>query len=775
MPDERATPTEGPETTTRPLGEPSGSFERVGPYKVLQQIGEGGFGVVYLAQQDEPIRRRVALKVIKLGMDTKQVVARFESERQTLALMDHPNVTKVLDAGVTKLGRPYFVMEYVKGVPITEHCDRNRLTMKERLELLLQVCEGVHHAHQKGIIHRDIKPSNILVATHDGKSVPKIIDFGVAKATEHRLTEHTVFTQFGQLIGTPEYMSPEQAEMTAQDIDIRTDVYSLGVLMYELLVGALPFDSKELRAAGIDEIRRRIREDEPSKPSTRLTTLGKEARTTAAKRRTDPATLAKRLRGDLDAVTMKALDKDRARRYGSATELAADIRRFLARQPVLAHPPGILYQAGKFVRRHRMGTAALATVGLALVAGATTTTFQAVRATRAEKRATQRFAQVRELAKSLVFDVHEQIRDLAGATGAREFIVSQAVTYLESLSADAGDDVELIEELESGWAQLARIQAMGAANLGALEDARHSYSRGRELIERLLRTDPSNPDYRLRLTRNLYDQAYILVRQAHHEDAAELLNESLRLCEALVAENPTRRDAKATLADVHSALGDVEHIQGRPESALRHAKARIETIGQLLADQPEDFELLGELAAAHATLVERLFNANSLNEARVHVERAHELALQLSLAQPENVNYQSQRYGVLALHSRILLASGEHERSIATGDEALKLGRELADADPENAEAQNILLKFYDPMISLVTQYGSDAARPAAERIFLLRTCVRYCNERAEVYRNLLARGAASLNAQVRAVAIDVYTDRCRRELTRLESEMSGP
>jgi non-specific serine/threonine protein kinase/serine/threonine-protein kinase len=331
---------------------------RIGAYRILQKIGEGGMGVVYEAEQEKPVRRKVALKIVKWGMDTNQVIARFEAERQALALMNHPNVAKVLDAGATEQGRPYFVMELVKGVPITDHCDRHRLITDERLKLFMQVCEGVQHAHQKGIIHRDIKPSNILVEVRDGNAVPKIIDFGVAKATEHRLTERTLFTELGQLVGTPEYMSPEQAEMTHQDIDTRTDVYSLGVVLYELLVGALPFDAKELRQAGFDEIRRQIREQDPSKPSTRLNTLDDDISVESARLHgVDVRTLQRQLRGDLDWVTMKALEKDRTRRYDSPNEIAADIRRHLKHEPVEAGPPSTLYRARKFIRRHRVGVA----------------------------------------------------------------------------------------------------------------------------------------------------------------------------------------------------------------------------------------------------------------------------------------------------------------------------------------------------------------------------------------------------------------------------------
>ncbi len=360
----------------------------IGPYKLLQQIGEGGCGVVYMAEQEKPVRRRVALKVIKMGMDTKTVIARFEAERQALALMDHPNIAKVLDAGATEAGRPYFVMELVRGVRITEYCDQNCLSAEERMGLFIKVCQAIQHAHQKGIIHRDIKPSNILVTLHDGTPVPKVIDFGIAKATEQRLTEKTLFTEFQAFIGTPAYMSPEQAEMTGLDIDTRSDIYALGVLLYELLTGTTPFDPEGLIRGGLDECRRTIREQEPARPSLRVETMGDAQSTiTASRQRTEAVKLVHLLRGDLDWVVMKCLEKDRTRRYETANALAMDVQRYLDDDAVLARPPSNWYRLRKLCHRNRGTFSAAAAIAAALLIGACVSTWQAVRATRAEKSA----------------------------------------------------------------------------------------------------------------------------------------------------------------------------------------------------------------------------------------------------------------------------------------------------------------------------------------------------------------------------------------------------
>jgi len=416
----------------------------IGRYKLLQKIGEGGMGDVYMAEQTEPVVRKVAFKIIKLGMDTKQVVARFEAERQALALMDHPNIAKVLDAGATDTGRPFFVMELVHGVPITEYCDKNRLTTEPRLKLFIAVCQAIQHAHQKGIIHRDIKPSNVMVTLHDGVPVPKVIDFGVAKATNQRLTEKTLFTNYAQMIGTPAYMSPEQAEMSGLDIDTRTDVYALGVLLYELLTGTTPFDAKELLRKGYAEMQRIIAQEEPLKPSTKMSTLQEEQRTVVAGNRgVAGATLSRTLRGDLDWIVMKCLEKDRTRRYETANGLAMDLHRHLHSEAITARPPSSAYLVQKLIKRNKLVFACGIAVGLAMLVTLVVLIFTTIRVTRERNQKTsalQAESAAKEEATQRTFEAREQLF-IALTNQARAFRTSgrlgQRVKSLAALSAAA--------------------------------------------------------------------------------------------------------------------------------------------------------------------------------------------------------------------------------------------------------------------------------------------------------------------------------------------------
>ncbi|MFO7608552.1 MAG: serine/threonine-protein kinase, partial [Candidatus Krumholzibacteriia bacterium] len=419
--DDDATLTMGGASATSAHEQPGA---RIGNYKLLGILGEGGFGTVYRAEQLEPVKRRVALKIIKLGMDTRQVIARFDAEKQALAMMDHPGIAKVFDAGSTGTGRPYFVMELVEGVPVTRYCDHHRLGTRERLELFSMICAAVQHAHQKGVIHRDIKPSNVLVTEVGGRPVPKVIDFGIAKATEARLTEQTLFTHEAHFIGTPAYMSPEQTGRSDLDVDTRSDIYSLGVLLYELLAGVTPFDGAELRSAGFAEIQRIIREDDPPRPSARASRLGERLTATAEFRRLRGPQLVKRLQGELDWIVMKCLEKDRTRRYETADGLALDVSRFLANEPVAASPPSRSYRLRKLVVRNRAVFAAGTAMVLLLAAGVLGTGVGLVRARAAER------AAVSEAAKSA--QVARFLSDMLGGVGP---------------SAARGRDTEMLEEI----------------------------------------------------------------------------------------------------------------------------------------------------------------------------------------------------------------------------------------------------------------------------------------------------------------------------------------
>ena len=435
--------------------------QEIGRYKLLQKIGEGGFGVVYMAEQSRPVRRKVALKIIKPGMDTNAVIARFEAERQALALMDHPNISRVLDGGTTESGRPYFVMELVKGVPITEYCDKNQLNARDRLDLFLTVCQAVQHAHQKGLIHRDLKPSNILVTLHDGQPMIKVIDFGVAKAINQQLTEKTLFTAFGQMVGTPQYMSPEQAEMSGLDVDTRSDIYSLGVLLYELLTGTTPLESERLKTAGYIEMQRLIREEDPPKPSTRLSSSGKDLTVIAKHRSLSPEQLQKAIRGDLDWIVMKALEKDRARRYETPASFAEDVVRYLDDKPVEACPPSSAYRLRKYLRRNRAMITAASFVALALVA-ATVTSSRFAWKTNVEKR---RAEQINEALKVQLIE-----RGVQEALRGDDERLSQTIAMSRDL-------------IGSSW-QLT-LQGTAALHQGNNEDAQR-------LLRKAEDTDPDN-------------------------------------------------------------------------------------------------------------------------------------------------------------------------------------------------------------------------------------------------------------------------------------------
>ncbi len=418
----------------------------IGPYRLMEQIGEGGFGLVFVAQQQQPVRRKVALKIIKPGTGSKEVLARFAAEQQAVAIMDHPNIAQVFDAGVTDDARPYFVMELVRGVPITQYCDLHQFDLRRRLELFVDVCSAVQHAHQKGVIHRDLKPSNVMVTLHDDKPVVKVIDFGVAKAIGQSLTDKTVYTRFFSLIGTPLYMSPEQAQMSGLDVDTRSDIYSLGVMLYELLTGTTPFERQRLDAAGYDEMRRIIMEEEPPRPSLRLTTLGEQISTVSATRRIEPKRLKSSVRGDLDWIVMKALDKDRRRRYESAAAMADDLRRYLDQQPIAARPPSRSYRIRKFARRNRVPLVTASLVAAAMVIGTGASLWQASQAI-AERNEKDKALIEAVRAKNEADDAKRQIEQFAERLTAANLLVSSGQTHADAgrWQAAAGDYSEAVQ------------------------------------------------------------------------------------------------------------------------------------------------------------------------------------------------------------------------------------------------------------------------------------------------------------------------------------------
>jgi eukaryotic-like serine/threonine-protein kinase len=591
-----AIPAEGNDEPTRrisrsPREEMPGLPERIGPYRLLSRLGQGGFGVVFLAEQSEPVRRRVALKVIKPGMDSAEVLARFEAERQALAVMDHPNVAKVFDGGATPQGWPYFVMELVQGVPITEHCDRHQLGIRERIELFIEVCHAVQHAHMKGVIHRDLKPTNILVEYQEGsggaRAAPKVIDFGVAKALNQRLTERTLYTEIGHLIGTPEYMSPEQAEMSGQDIDTRADIYSLGVILYELLAGGLPFDPESLRSAGLLEIHRLIREAEPLRPSTRLGTVragrpgpGQPAvvdlESIARLRRTDGRSLLRALRGDLDWVVMKCLEKDRSRRYETVNALAMELKRYLDHEPVHAGPPSAAYRLRKFVRRHRGAVAAATAVGVALILGIAGISLALAEANRQRLAAEAATAQAQQRAEELELVAEFQASQLADVDTAmmgarmRDGILEKRRAALESI----GDGREAIER-----------------GLGVLEESLAGVNFTNVALEAL--------------DENIFERALVAIQQQFGDQpliqARLLQTVAITMRDLGLLERATRPQEEAleirhrelgaehpmTLASLYH-LGRLLYGQGRLAEAEPHLRQALETQRVVLGEEHPD-------------------------------------------------------------------------------------------------------------------------------------------------------------------------------------------
>jgi hypothetical protein len=728
---------------------------RIGRYKLLQKIGEGGCGIVWMAEQEEDVRRKVALKIIKLGMDTREVIARFEAERQAMAMMDHPNIAKVLDAGSTAAGRPFFIMELVRGIRITDFCDQHNLTTAQRLELFLQVCNGVQHAHQKGIIHRDLKPSNVLVILNENVPVAKVIDFGIAKAINGRLTDQTLFTAFEQFIGTPAYMSPEQAELGTADIDTRSDIYSLGVLLYELLTGRLPFDPKTLLQAGLDEIRRIIREVEPPRPSTNLSTLAESDRANLARlRNTDAARLSLLLRGDLDWIVMRCLEKNRTRRYATPNALAADITNHINHEPVVARPAGRLYRLGRMIRRHRLAAAAVAAVTFALVAGSVISTWQAVRATRAEQRAiAERAAAIAarqradDLLKFMLGDHYVQLAKV-GRLEVLDSVADQATAYFASLQPDDMNDTaefsraralrlqsavraaegrtaEALSILTDAYNRIARFAAdhprnteaifergKAEANMSSLYLGSTDYAaaapwmaRYRDSAAALVALDPARREWQLELFDAHYNLAYLHKDRGELDAARTELDAALAIKDRLAASAPHDHKQSFKFAQAYQLLGEIADLQGDYPAAAEHHGLRVAQLEGLLAADPKNAELKVDLALA------RLYATNACWITR----RSTEAARQLTLAQKEldelhaldGQNIEVEKYAVTARLIRLgMTAYG--------GDPAAA----LHDVDPVIANLEKIAARTTsDP---LPTRYLALAWRLKAEFQLLL-------------------------------------------------------
>jgi non-specific serine/threonine protein kinase/serine/threonine-protein kinase len=662
-------------------------------FRLIRKLGEGGMGQVWLAEQTFPVRRQVALKMIKAGMYDEAVVERFQSERQSLAIMEHPAIAKVFDAGTTPQGQPYFVMEYVPGLPITEYCDQKKLTIGDRLELFIETCEGVQHAHQKAIIHRDLKPANILVVEVDGKPVPRIIDFGLAKAVTYPIAGDARKTQFGNLVGTPGYMSPEQADVNVQDIDTRTDVYSLGVVLYVMLSGREPFESKQGQKQQLDELLRKLREDEPPRPSTRVSGDRHSSSTIAEARSTEPGQLTRVLRGDLDCIAMKALEKDRSRRYGAPSDLAADIRRYLNHEPVLARPASAAYRSGKFVKRHKFALAVASIFALMVLAGAVAIVREAQIARMQEARAERRFNDVRSLANSLLFDVYDSIQGLPGSTPARRIVADRALHYLDTLSQESAGSPDLERELATAYERVGDVQGNPFfANLGDTVGAIQSYRKALRIRLDLAGGHPSAFPDQAALVATYVNLGLALENNLDFAAATDAYRKAYAIATAWAVDRKDDPQAQETLAGVCFSLailladqGDVggslnyyrksaairESIRGGSKAFRDQVQTRLAGVYGYMAG---DLSLQGDLAAAIAL------------QSKAHAILAAQVAGDPQNSQLREFLLQSEYW--TAKYSEQM---GDYRQAISNYREAFAGYQKLSAADPRDALAMRYL------------------------------------------------------------------------------------
>jgi serine/threonine protein kinase len=696
-PDQPAT---GDEPPADPLGEQPG--DSVGLYKLLQKLGEGGMGAVWVAEQQQPVRRRVALKLIKPGMDSRQVITRFEQERQALALMDHTHIAKVLDAGTTPQGRPYFVMELVKGVPITKYCDELHLSIRERLELFVPVCQAVQHAHQKGVIHRDLKPSNVLVAIQDGKPVPKIIDFGVAKALHTKLAERTLYTEIGAVIGTLEYMAPEQAELSALDIDTRADVYALGVLLYELLTGSTPLDRQRLRTAALDEVFRLIREEEPPKPSTRLTQSTESLTTLAAKRRADPRRLGAEVRGDLDWIVMKALEKDRTRRYETANGFARDVQRYLTDEAIEARPPSARYRLRKFVRRNRVAVF-LTTLSAAAVAAVLfnhTIGLYQIRRERDRALAAEQVAQAErdraeaaraladrnfQKARTAVEDYLQKVADNPelknnpNSHGLRKQLLTAALPFFEEFVQQKSDDPAVRFDQGQAYARLARVRG----DVGEREAAIRDYTSARNIYTTLAAEFPAVPEYRFQLASSHDGLGHLfsglrLSDFGKRAEAETAFRQALAILEKLAADFPAVPVYRSNVAVSHCNLGDLLRDLGKRDEAEAAYRQALAIQEKVVADFPAERRYRLSLAYHHASLGILLEGVGKPGEAEVAYRQALAIREKLVADFPAILDYRESLAGSAFALGNVLNVMGKRAEAEAAYRQALAVREKLA-------------------------------------------------------------------------------------------------